>query len=93
MDNIIVKAFCMAKSVRSPSDKITNTTLSSSASFTINKPPTHRPLTPAKECSIIVNVIKAQPVTPGTSLFDELSAPVSASPLQTDTLLYKILNY
>ena len=75
----------MAKSVPSPSDEITNTTLSYSASFTINKPPTHRPLTPSKECSIIVNAIKARPATPATPLFDELPAPVPSSPLQTDT--------
>ncbi|KAH3862037.1 hypothetical protein DPMN_024993 [Dreissena polymorpha] len=95
-DNIIFKAFCMAddedaRSLRSPSpislhpDEITNTTLNCSSSSTINKPSTPRPSTPMQEPSIIVNAMKARPASPATPLFDELPAPVPASPLQTDT--------
>ncbi|KAH3695095.1 hypothetical protein DPMN_082549 [Dreissena polymorpha] len=95
-DNIIFKTFCMAddedaRSLRSPSpislhpDEIINTTLSSSSSSTINEPPTPRPSTPVQQPSIIVNAIKARPATPATPLFDELTAPVPSSPLQTDT--------
>ncbi|KAH3826196.1 hypothetical protein DPMN_128092 [Dreissena polymorpha] len=73
-----------AISIRSPSpislhpDEITNTTLSSSSTSTINKTPTPRPSTPLQELSIIVNAKKARPATPATPLFDELSAPVPA---------------
>ncbi|KAH3778282.1 hypothetical protein DPMN_179737 [Dreissena polymorpha] len=95
-DNIICKAFFMAddedaRSLRSPSpislhpDESTNTTLYCSSPSTINKPPTPRPSTPLQEPAIIVNAMKARPATPAKPLFDELPAPVPASPLQTDT--------